>query len=247
LNFFSLYKRNLLFFFKKKNNVDTDKKLNLSLEDLLVKYGSDKANSFKNKKNAGHGYTKYYLKFLKKLKYKKINILEIGSYAGASAAAFVKFFPNSTIYCLDINISNFKYISKKINIYCTDATKEKSHKSFLNKINVPPKSEFFDIIIDDGSHKLGDILQVLNLYFTNLKSNGFYIIEDFKLPNFFKHLDEPNEPKIDKLINLIKKKKKFKSKILKKNFQNTIFKRIDSIHSYHGLSKTSDIAFLKKN
>ena len=115
---------------KKKTNIDTDKTKNLSLEDLFIKYGSDKSSSFKNRKNPGHGYTKYYLKFLKKLKNKKLNILEIGSYAGASAAAFVKFFPNSTMYCLDINISNFKYTSKKINVFGTDATKEKNYKSF---------------------------------------------------------------------------------------------------------------------
>ena len=247
MNFFSLYKRNLLFFFKKKTNIDTDKTKNLSLEDLFIKYGSDKSSSFKNRKNSGHGYTKYYLKFLKKLKHKKLNILEIGSYAGASAAAFVKFFPNSTMYCLDINISNFKYTSKKINVFGTDATKEKNYKSFLNKINTSDKLEFFDIIIDDGSHKLDDMLKALKFYFNHLKSNGYYIIEDYKLPNFFKHLDNVKEPKIDKIINLIKKKKFFKSKILSKDFQSVIFNKIKLINSYHGLSKYSDILFLKKN
>ena len=247
MNFFSLYKRNLLFFFKKKTNIDTDKTKNLSLEDLFIKYGSDKSSSFKNRKNPGHGYTKYYLKFLKKLKHKKLNILEIGSYAGASAAAFVKFFPNSTMYCLDINISNFKYTSKKINVFGTDAIKEKNYRSFLNKIGTSDKSEFFDIIIDDGSHKLDDILKALKFYFNHLKSNGYYIIEDYKLPNFFKHLDNVKEPKIDKIINLIKKKKFFKSKILSKNFQSVIFNKIKLIKSYHGLSKYSDIFFLKKN
>ena len=248
MNFLSLYKRQLLFFLKKKINIDVNKKDSiLSLENLFIKYGSDKALGRYNKKNNGHGYTKFYLKNLQKLKFKKINILEIGSYAGASAAAFSKYFPKSKIYCLDINISNFKYISKKIKVFGIDATKEKSCRNFIRKINNTSQVKYFDIIIDDGSHHLGDILKGIKFYFEYLKPKGFYIIEDFRLPNFFKHLNVVNEPKIDKIINFIKKKKNFKSRILDKNFQNNIFKKITSVKEYRGKSKTSDIVFLKKN
>ena len=98
MNFFSLYKRKFIFFFKKKINIDLEKNnKKLSLEDLFIKYGSDKASDW-NGKNLGHGYTKFYFKHFNKLKDKKINILEIGSYAGASAAAFSKFFPKAKIY-----------------------------------------------------------------------------------------------------------------------------------------------------
>ena len=33
---------------------------------------------------------------------KKINLLEIGSFSGASAASFAKYFSNSSIFCIDI-------------------------------------------------------------------------------------------------------------------------------------------------
>ena len=245
MNFFSLYKRQLLYFFKKKINIDSSSK-KLSLENLFIKYGSDKASYWK-KKNNGHGYTKFYLKHFKKIKYKKLNILEIGSYAGSSAAAFSKFFPNSKIYCLDINISNFKYSSKKIEVFGLDATKQKSAKSFFKQIDISLDQKYFDIIIDDGSHKLDDILKVLRIFFNSLKSNGLYIIEDFKHPNFFKHLDSFNEPKIDKIINYIKKKKKFSSNILDLNFQKQLFNNIKEVEDYKGISNISNIAFLKKN
>jgi predicted O-methyltransferase YrrM len=248
LNFLSLYKRQLIFFFKKKINIDLhNKEKNLSLENLFIKYGSDKAKGLYNNKNIGHGYTKFYLKNLEKLKYKKLNILEIGSYAGASAAAFSKFFPKSKIFCLDINISNFKYVSKNINVFGIDATKEKSCRSFIRKANISSKDKYFDIIIDDGSHHLGDILNGIKFYFKYIKPNGFYVVEDFRLPNFFKHLNVVNEPKIDKLIHFIKRKKNFKSKILNKNLQNILFEKIASIKNYHGKTKISDIVFFKKN
>jgi small subunit ribosomal protein S4 len=213
LNFFSLYKRQLLYLLKKKTNIDISKKeKNFSLENLFTKYGSDKAQGYYTEEYIGHGYTKFYLKNLQKLKFKKINILEIGSYAGASAAAFSKFFSKS-----------------------------------IKKINIDKKDGYFDIIIDDGSHHLGDILKVFKFYFKYLKPNGFYIIEDYKLPNFFKHLNEVGEPKIDKFINFVKKKQKFKSKILSKYFQSDLFKKVASIQNYHGKNKNSDIVFLKKN
>jgi len=244
LNFFSLYKRQLLYFLKTKINIDKDK--SLSLENLFVKYGSDKA-SFLNKKNNGHGYTKFYLKHFNKIKKKKLNILEVGSFSGASAAAFSKYFLNVNIYCIDVNISNFKYKSKKIKVFGLDATKFKSVEKFLKKINADKNRFFFDIIIDDGSHKLKDMLKVLKLFFKYLKSGGFYVIEDFKHPNFYKHLDSKNEPKIDKLIQSIKKKKLVKSKILDTEFQKKFFRSLAYIKDYKGLLKDSNIVFVKKN
>ena len=247
MNFLSLYKRQLIFFFKKKINIDSDiSSKNLSLEKLFIKYGSDKGKIWA-KKNNGHGYTKFYLKHLKKLRFKKLNILEIGSYAGGSAAAFSKFFPNSKITCLDVNISTFKYASKKINVFGLDATKKKSVEFFFKKMNISFDKEYFDLIIDDGSHKQDDILLVLNLFFKSLRSNGFYIIEDYRLMNFFKHLRVPMEPKIDKLIEYIKKKKNFNSSILKLEFQKELFKKVKLIKSYKGLTKYSNIVFLKKS
>ena len=247
MNFFSLYKRKFIFFLKKKINIDLEKDAKkLSLEDLFIKYGSDKA-SYWNGKNLGHGYTKFYLKHFNKIKNKKINILEIGSYAGASAAAFSKFFSKASIYCIDINISNFKYYSKKINIFGLDATKTKSVKKFINKISKKKNKISFDIIIDDGSHILGDILKSLRIFFKYLKKNGYYVIEDFKHPNYLKHLDTIGEYKVDKLITSIKEKRLIKSNILEIAFQKQLFKSIKYIKFFKGNSKLSNILFLKKN
>ena len=106
MNFFSLFKRNLIYKFKKKRSIDTENIKFNTLDDLFHHYGSDKADVFKFNNKSGHGFSKFYEKNFEKFKNKKINILEIGSYAGGSAAAFVKYFPNVNIFCFDINISN---------------------------------------------------------------------------------------------------------------------------------------------
>ena len=74
--------------------------------------------------------------------------------SGASAAAFIKYFENCSVYCLDVNISKFIFSSKDIHVYGLDINNEKELKKVLKKINLESNSDFFDIIIDDGSHYL---------------------------------------------------------------------------------------------
>ena len=120
MNFFSLFKRNIIYQKKKKTSIDNDNLNKKSLDELFHHYGSDKADIFKKRNSKGHGYSKFYSKYLDNLKNKNINILEIGSYAGASAAAFTQYFPKAKIFCFDINISNFEYQSKKIYVHGID-------------------------------------------------------------------------------------------------------------------------------
>ena len=72
--------------------------------------------------------------------------------------------PNSQVFCFDINISNFKYKSKNIHVFGVDINNEKKIKKILNKIFTDYKFEKFDLIIDDGSHNLKDILIALKFF-----------------------------------------------------------------------------------
>ena len=232
------YKRYLLYKIKNKTNIDLDQKSGKnSLEDLFNYYGTDKS---------GHGYTKFYEKHFSSLKNKFLNILEIGSYSGASAASFTQYFPNSKIFCVDINISNFKFLSKRIKVFGLDITNKQMINNFFKKINISSEEKFFDIIIDDGSHKLSDMLFSLNTLFKNLKTDGYYVIEDYKFPNFFKHLDDDEELKIDDLIDKINQKKEIKSKILDKNIKKIFKSNLIGINSYQGSSEGAAIVFFRK-
>ena len=49
-------------------------------------------------------------------------------------------------------------MSKNIKVYGLDINNKKKLKIALNKTNLNKKVENFDLIIDDGSHYLSDIL-----------------------------------------------------------------------------------------
>ena len=245
MNFLSLFKRKIIFNFKRKINIDLDA-VSDNLDQLFFNYGSDKSNKFKYTNKSGHGYSKYYEKYLKKKKNKKLNILEIGSYSGASAAAFKKYFPKSKIYCFDINISNFKYYSKDIKVFGLDIKNEISIHKILKKLIKGKKLEYFDLIIDDGSHNLSDILFAFKYLFKHLKKNGFYIIEDYMLPNIYKYNRDIKDILVDNMLKHLIKKKTFNSNIISDTDQIFFQKKIKKIYLEKGRVKESNICFIKK-
>jgi len=247
LNFFSLLKRHLIYLLKKKQNIDNIfSKKNKSLEYLFSYFGTDKAIYDKLNNRRGHGYSPFYQKIFSPLKKKKIKLLEIGSFSGASAAAFVNYFDDVEIFCLDINISNFIYKSNQIKVFGLDIRNVSSLEKFFKKIGLNKNESFFNIIIDDGSHKLSDILFSINYFFSYLKKDGLYIIEEYNFPKYFEHLNDINHITIQELISYIKNKKFFKSSLIKKENMSELL-RVKNVEIFKGSQSESDILALKKN
>ena len=247
MNFLSLIKRKLIYKFKKKISIDSDNINFKTLDDLFHYYGSDKAEIFKFTNQSGHGFSKFYEEKLEGYKNKKIKILEIGSYAGASAAAFSKYIPNSTIFCFDINISNFKYRSNNIHVFGVDINNQKKIQKTLNKIFTEHKFNEFDLIIDDGSHNLSDILISLKSFFKILKKKGIFIIEDLKHPNYYTYNENIDHIFIDEFLNNLKSKKISKSNIFSEKDQKELIEAIKKIEIFKGNLKDSDISFITKD
>ena len=246
MNFFSLFKRNLIYKIKKKILIDTENFESRSLDFFFHKYGSDKANIFKETQESGHGFSIYYENKLNKLKDKKLNILEIGSFAGASAAAFSKYLPYSKIYCFDVNISNFKYRSKNIHVFGLDINNQEKVEKIINKIFLDNNITFFDLIIDDGSHKLSDILNGFKFFFKFLKKKGLYVIEDYKYPNYYDYNNNIDHIYVDEFLNNLQNKKFFTSKIFSGQDQKELISSIKTVEIFKGNLNDSDISFITK-
>ena len=105
----------------------------------------------------------------------------------------------------------------------------------------------FDIIIDDGSHNMNDILIGIKLFFRLVKSKGLYIIEDFKHPNYYQYNNNINHIFIDELFENLENKKIFSSNIFQESDQKNLINLIEKIEKFKGNLNDSDISFITKN
>jgi hypothetical protein len=233
----------------KKNNSEY---FNLSLHELFKYFNSDKGKTLEvdnqNKTIKTHNYTIFYNKYFKNLKKKNIKILELGSHEGRGLASMYYYFPHSKLCGANINPFQMRFHSNRIEEIYIDVSSKKILKNFSKYFD-----KEFDIIIDDASHNLKDILQTLPILFKNLKENGFYVIEDINQFDVFKNLNPTNETLTPiKILKLMKEDKKIDSRFiseedigyLKKNISEYFFERGEMIVNGTNIS---DIVFLKKN
>jgi len=242
------YKK-LSYFLKKKKNIDDDIFEKYSLEEIFTHYGTDKANSVSNQYNKnlteiiGHGYSKFYEKHFNNFKDEKFNLLEIGTWFGASSASFVKYFRNAKIFGIDRNFK-LKYKSTRLHfVYCDFRKKED-----LKKLERKFYGLSFKIIIEDGSHILTHMIKNLFFFFKYLEKGGYFIIEDFNMPKKYNFLNDGKNEELflDEIILNIKNKNFFNSKILTNEAQKYIFDNVENVFVYKGNNEDSDIVFLKK-
>ena len=116
----------------------------------------------------------------------------------------------------------------------------------IQKINLKTNSNFFDVIVDDGSHYLSDILSTLNNLFKYLKKGGYYIIEDFKYPNYYNYNRDINHIFMDEVIKNLQEKKIFHSDIIKDKDQIYLHENIKNIEIYRGNLKTQIFVLSRK-
>ena len=236
---------------KNLDNQISSQKCNLSLGKLFETFNSDKGlilKTYDNKEIKSHNYAIFYEKYFKDLRNKKLRILEIGSHEGKGLAAFYYFFQNAFLIGANINPFQMKFYSKRIDEIYIDVSSKKILENFRNYFK-----EGFDIIIDDASHNLRDILITLPILFKKLNPGGFYVIEDIDQFKVFKNLNPTNEELTPlKILKHMHDKKEFQSdfiseediRYLKENISEYFFEKGEMVMNEHNIS---DIVFLRKN
>lgn len=130
------------------------------------------------------GYDRVYSHYLKHLRNESMNIMEVGLESGYGALAWARYFHNSNVYGMDINkewLSTYEDIKDKypqvkdrLHFRCPASS---LHHSSWSEFN----DDFFDIIIDDGDHRLPCMKNTFDIAIDKLKSGGWYFIEDLRL------------------------------------------------------------------
>jgi hypothetical protein len=104
-----------------------------------------------------------------------VSILEVGVQNGGSLEVRAEYFANASIVVgcdIDPKCSNLVYESPKVRIVTGDVNNQ------TTQAQIKEHSEFYDIVVDDGSHKSSDIIQTFCELFPRVKDGGIYIVED---------------------------------------------------------------------
>src|SRR3990167_2802187 len=115
----------------------------------------------------GKAYDDLFSRFYRKA---PLNIMEVGTQKGATLLAWKEYFPNAKVIGVDIvDVVPKKYRKDTVTRVITD----------IKRLDTDIK---FDIIIDDGSHYLADMIYVVANYFVPMRDKGVMILEDVRFP-----------------------------------------------------------------
>lgn len=226
-------------FFGKNTRRTIRRNLNL-MKSLLHWNNLDEIGRvYETDKIVGHHYTHHYSNHFKKMRYKKINLLEIGvggyenpKAGGDSLRMWKTYFPFATIYGIDI-YDKKALEEKRIKIFQGSQIDSK----FLDDVYSSAKS--FDIIIDDGSHINEHVIETFKILFPKLNDGGIYVIEDTQTAYWEEFGGTSKDLKSEKTtMNFFKQLTdclNHKEFIIAHYKPGYFDKKIISIHFYHNL------------
>ena len=123
-------------------------------------------------------YLPIYERFFSRFQNQSIQILEIGVGYGGSLKMWRSYFgANCRVIGVDIRPSCKSYESELIDVRIGS----QSDTSFLKSLVDEYKN--FDIVVDDGSHRITDIMSSVSYLYRHLSNNGVYLIEDLSIPD----------------------------------------------------------------
>lgn len=136
----------------------------MSWDSIAADHGTDKSSK-------GHDYMRHYEHWLRNLTVR--NVLEIGVHEGRSLNAWAQIWPAADVWGIDINPDALRYVTDHTNVLIGDATSPFDTAAL--------HARMWDVIVDDGSHQLGDIRATIAIFAHCLNPGGVYIIEDVDL------------------------------------------------------------------
>jgi SAM-dependent methyltransferase len=171
-----------------------------------------------------HHYFEIYERHFSRFRGKKPNVLEIGVGDGGSLLMWKKYFgEGAKIFGLDSRAECKSFLDRSdfdnIDIQIGDQADEQFMNYYINN------SPQFDIVIDDGGHKMNQQISSFNYLYEMIADEGIYLVEDTHTSYFDN--DE------------------FNGGIGKKNtFVEFAKQFIDSLHAYH-FEKASSSPLIK--
>ena len=151
------------------------------------------SNNSKNKRPVTHKWSHYfpiYEKHFKEWQNKSLVFWEIGVAKGGSVQMWQRYFgPNARIIGIDIDPRCAEFSEPGIDIRIGHQADVEFLQSVIDEFGAP------DVVLDDGSHVMSDVLTTFEFLYPYLPKNGVYMVEDMHTsywPPYGGGLREPN-------------------------------------------------------
>ena len=169
------------------------------LDKIMIKNGSDKGVDQNN-------YCRYYHPILKDIREDYKKVMEIGVWKGGSTRSWKEYFPNAQILGLDIMPECLNHVEDRISIHIGNQDDTSFLKSVAEK-RIAKEDYLFDMIIDDGSHRMSSMKLSFDTLFPYVRSGGYYVVEDLTVcypePRYKDYKDAGDFIMIDYLKSLV--------------------------------------------
>ena len=119
-----------------------------------------------------HNYVELYETFFAPKRHEVTRLLEIGVQKGHSMRLWEDYFPTARIFGVDI-VDSSQHDTGRITTFIADQASREQLGEFLLA-----HGSRFDIIIDDGGHRMDQQQISFGVLFPHLRSGGLYVIED---------------------------------------------------------------------
>ncbi|MDR7334639.1 class I SAM-dependent methyltransferase [Roseateles asaccharophilus] len=134
-------------------------------------------------------YFPIYERHLAPFRNRTITLLEIGVFKGGSLQMWQRFLgPLATIVGIDINPECKQHEEPGIHVRIGDQSDPKFLQSLIDEFGT------FDIVIDDGSHKMNHLVATFEFLYPRIAKNGLYIAEDLHTCYWPEYGGGVNEP-----------------------------------------------------
>lgn len=120
-----------------------------------------------------HNYLPFYWMHFRDIRDRVRNVCEIGVQSDRSIRMWEEFFPNATIYGVDVDPAVREFEGGRRKILIGDQSDLSFLKSLIDRVDGG-----LDVVIDDASHNMRHQLITFNALFPALTDHGVYVIED---------------------------------------------------------------------
>ena len=118
-------------------------------------------------------YFPVYERHFKDFVYKPVTFLEIGCGLGGSLQMWKRYFgPHARVVGIDVNPECKTFEEDQIEVRIGDQHDAKFLQSVVDEVGA------LDIVLDDGSHKMSDMIASFQFLYPRMSKSGVYMVED---------------------------------------------------------------------